>query len=428
MRGLELRGPRKGRLEASSWLFLLILALLFSPSAHSVNSVEVCRRELQLSSSECRKWEETILPLDLPPAVGNRFGDDLRAAALGHRLFFESRLATGGVQCSTCHLSERAYTEDKPFSKGVREISRNAPSIYNASRLTRHFWDGRADTLWSQPLFTMEDPDEMNLTRLELAHKIFTLYRDQYEQVFGAMPDLSNLDRFPERGKPGTVAFDSMTPESQFEINKIFANVGKALEAFVRQASGRRSPVDLFLVADRAPLSDAAKRGMVQFTRAGCMNCHSGPMYTDEKFHNLGIPAWPGAEPDPGRERGRQEQISFMFNLKSAFFDPVPSDHPIRPLPPESSSPALRGAFLTPSLRNVARTAPYGHNGRFQTLEEVIDFHLEGGGRSGGFVGHVDPLLKPVRLTAAEKMDLVEFLGNLTGLSPPMPWATWPGR
>jgi cytochrome c peroxidase len=428
MRGLKLFLPCKEQVETRWWFLPVILVLLFSPSAYSVDSVEVCRRELHLSATECRKWEQTILPLELPPAIGNRFGDHLGAAALGHRLFFESRLATGGVQCSTCHLSERAYTEDKPYSKGLREVSRNAPSIYNAARLTRHFWDGRADTLWSQPLFTMEDPDEMNLTRLELAHKIYKIYRTEYEQVFGPMPDLSDLDRFPERGKPGTPAFDSMPPQSQIEINQVFANIGKAFEAFIRQASGRRSPVDLFLVVDRAPLSEAAKRGMIQFTRAGCMNCHSGPMYTDEKFHNLGIPAWPGAKQDLGRELGRQVLTSFMFNSESAFFDPVPSDHPIRPLAPEANSPGLRGAFLTPSLRNVARTAPYGHNGRFKTLEEIIDFHLQGGGRGAGFVGQVDPLLKPAQLTSEQKMDLAEFLRNLTGLSPPMPWATWPGR
>jgi len=405
-----------------------LLTLLFSHLAYAVDSVEVCRRDLNLSITDCRKWQQTILPLELPPAIGNKFGDDLGAATLGHRLFFDSRLASGGVQCSTCHLSERAYTELKPYSKGLREVSRNAPSIYNSARLTRHFWDGRADTLWSQPLITMEDSDEMNLTRLELAHKIYEIYRSQYEAVFGPLPDLSNLDRFPKQGKPGTPAFDSMPAESRFEINQVFANIGKAFEAFVRQASGRRSPVDLYLVVDRAPLSESAKRGMIQFTRAGCMNCHSGPMYTDEKFHNLGVPAWPGAKPDLGRELGRQALSSFMFNSKSVFFDPVPSDRPIRPVALETDGPGLRGAFLTPSLRNVARTAPYGHNGRFETLEAIIDFHLEGGGMSGGFVGKVDPLLKPVKLTSEQKMDLAEFLRNLTGLSPAMPWATWPGR
>ena len=432
MRDLKLLLPCNKPVGTIWWFIsqfiLLILALLFSNSAYSVDAVEVCQRELHLSVAECTKWEQTILPLELPPAIGNKYGDDLGAATLGHRLFFESRLASGGVQCSSCHLSERAYTELKPYSKGVHEVSRNAPSIYNSARLTRHFWDGRADTLWSQPLFTMEDPDEMNLTRLELAHKIYTLYRTEYAAVFGSMPDLSDLDRFPERGKPGSLAFDSMSLASQFEINKIFANIGKAFEAFVRKASGRRSPVDLFLVVDQSPLSEAAKRGMIQFTRAGCMNCHSGPMYTDEKFHNLGVPAWPGANLDLGREQGRSALARFMFNSSSAFFDPVPSDHPIRPSKLEADSPDLSGAFLTPSLRNVARTAPYGHNGKFETLEEIVNFHLQGGGSGSGFVGRVDPLLKPMKLTAEQKMDLLEFLRNLTGLSPPMPWATWPSR
>ncbi len=376
---------------------------------------------------DCRKWEQTILPLDLPPAIGNRFGDNPGAATLGHRLFFESRLAAGGVQCSSCHLTERAYTELKPYSKGVREVSRNAPSLYNSARLTRHFWDGRADTLWSQPLVVMENSDEMNVTRLELAHKVYDIYRTPYEAVFGPMPDLSDLARFPARGKPGTPEFDSMPAASQNEINQVFANIGKAFEAFIRRASGRRSPVDLFLVVDGAALSDGAKRGMVQFTRAGCMNCHSGPMYTDEKFHNLGVSAWPGFQPDLGAELGRVALMNSKFSANSAFFDPVPSDHPIRPPAPEANGPALRG-FLTPPLRNVARTPPYGHNGRFETLEQIVDFHLQGGGKGSGFVGQVDPLLKPVQLTPEQKMDLMEFLRNLTGLPPPMPWATWPAR
>lgn len=428
MRGLEVFPSCKEIIVARWRLMAAILALLFCRFAYSADPVEVCQRELQLSMAECRRWEQTVLPLDLPPAIGNRFGDNLSAAALGHRLFFESRLGNGGVQCSTCHLSERAYTELKPFSKGLREGFRNAPSIYNSARLVRHFWDGRADTLWSQPLFTLEDPDEMNVTRLELAHKIFEIYRTEYEGIFGPMPDLSNPDRFPARGKPGAPAFDAMPPASQSEINQVFVNIGKAFEAFIRQAAGRRSPVDLFLVVDRSPLSEGAKRGMVQFTRAGCMNCHSGPMYTDEKFHNLGIPAWPGARQDLGREFGRQALTNSMFNSASAFFDLVPADHPVRPPPPEANSQDLRGAFLTPSLRNVARTAPYGHNGRFMTLEEMVDFHLQGGGASSASVGRVDPLLKAVNLSAGEKNDLLEFLQELTGLAPPMPWATWPSR
>jgi cytochrome c peroxidase len=388
----------------------------------------VCGRDLHLSPAECRQWEGTILPLDLPAAIGNRFGDNVAAATLGHRLFFESRLAAGGVQCSSCHLTERAYTELRPYSKGVREVPRNAPSLYNSARLTRHFWDGRADSLWSLPLVVLENSDEMNVTRLELAHKIYEIYRTQYEAVFGPMPDLSDLARFPARGKPGDPAFDSMPAASQDEINQVFVNIGKAFEAFIRKTSGRRSPVDLFLVVDGAPLPEGAKRGMVQFIRAGCMNCHSGPMYTDEKFHNLGVSAWPGVEPDLGAELGRVALKNSKFSSSSAFFDPVPSDHPIKPPAPEADRPALRGAFLTPSLRNVARTPPYGHNGRFETLEQIVDFHLQGGGKGSGFVGQVDPLLKPVQLTSEQKKDLVEFLRNLTGLSPPMPWATWPAR
>src|SRR5262249_4951117 len=140
------------------------------------------------------------------------------------------------------------FAERKPRSHTLREIARNAPDLINAARYTRsHFWDGKVDTLWSAPLFTFEQGDEMGSSRLHVAHTLAAIYKVRYEKVFGPLPDLSDTKRFPAEGKPGVRQFDAMSEQDKRLVNQVYANVGKALEAYIRKLAAGRSPFDDFM-------------------------------------------------------------------------------------------------------------------------------------------------------------------------------------
>jgi cytochrome c peroxidase len=407
------------------FFFLLTQALALNSSARAAN---VCENELHLSAEECSKWMATILPDGLPPSRGNRQADNLDAAKFGYKLFFSSTLSPQSVSCVACHAPGNGFTDHKPFSKGVDFVARNAPSLLNSGWMTLHFWDGRADSLWTQSLFTMEHPKEMASSRLFIAHVVQKYFSSHYEKVFGPLPDFSDLARFPPAGSPGTAPFDRMSGPDQDSVNRVYSNIGKAFEAYLRKLGAGKSSVDRFLKGEAIALTPEIKKGMVQFTRARCFSCHSGPMYSDEKFHNLGVGAWPGSDPDPGRAQGLKALLANPFNSKSKFFET--SDATLLPQDSEklaAQESHLLGAFLTPSLRNLLRSWPYGHNGRLKTLEEALDFHLIGGG-SSGFLGRKDPLLKRTRMNAEQKADLISFLRALEGDAPGMPWNDWPHR
>ncbi|MFP2911046.1 cytochrome-c peroxidase [Pyxidicoccus sp. 3LFB2] len=366
------------------------------------------------------------LPDALPPSRGNAYAEHPDAALLGFRIFFDARFSSNQeVRCATCHMPERKFQDGLATARGLARVSRNSPTLLNAAWLGWQTWDGHADSLWAQPLAALENPAEMDFTRLELAHRIHTSYRAPYEAVFGPLPLLEDTARFPSRGAPGSPAFDGMAAADQQAIHRVAANVGKALEAYQRKLAAGSSALDRHLAGEADALSPEALRGLGVFARAGCTTCHGGPLLTDERFHNLGVPALPGDAPDPGRQQGLARVTADPLNARGAFHDgpheDVPGDSP--------PSPADLGAFRTPSLRNVALSGPYGHNGRFATLEEVVDFHLQGGGRGGtGFLGEVSPALVPVVLDTDERAALLAFLRSLDGRYPGPPWNNWPEK
>jgi cytochrome c peroxidase len=344
-----------------------------------------CDLDPALDGDQCAALHAMQLPADLPAARGNRVADSLDAAALGFQIFFDARFSSNQqIRCATCHSPEENFGDGLAKSMAQGPIIRNAPTVLNSARMRWQFWDGRADTLWSQPLFAFENPNEMNFPRTSIAANIFTLYRTPYEALFGAMPD------------PATATSD--------QIDDIAANVGKAIEAYERKLASGASPFDRFLAGDATALTDAQRRGMVAFAKNGCASCHSGPMLSDEQFYALGVPAWPGDPEDPGRTRGLSILAANEFNSEGRFFDGPDADR--TPIPVATA--ADQGAFRTPSLRNVAISAPYGHNGRFSTLQEVIDNHAP-----------IDP---------ADRDDIATFLGALTGKRTGKPWNDWPGQ
>jgi len=332
------------------------------------------------------------------PSRGNRFADNEDAARLGFKLFFNTDMGKG-VGCPTCHLPELAFTDRKSVSKGKEEGTRNAPTVFNAADLKVIFWDGKADSLWSQPLFAIENPLEMASTRLELAHFVADSpeLRPMYEAVFG---DLSAVENWPAKGKPGDAAFDDLPAETQHDVNLLAANVGKSLDAYMRKNRTSASKLDHFLDGN-GELDEASLRGLNVFAEKGCIKCHSGPMLTDEGFHDVGFPSLAGASPDEGRAGGVEVLKDNVFNLAGPFADPGPG------VPAEIPSGGKAGEFRTPSLRNVTRTDPYGHDGALASLREVLALHA--------------PDASDEDIGA-----LLAFFQCLNGEYPLRPWSDWP--
>jgi cytochrome c peroxidase len=378
-------------------------------------------------------------PLGKPAAdPTNAVADNPAGAVLGQRLFYDVRLSGNGqIACATCHQPAQAFTDGRPVAQALGTGTRNTPTLLNEAFATWFFWDGRTDSQWSQALKVFENPAEIGSDRLYILHVISDdpALRSAYEAVFGTLPACSDRRRFPLHARPDTnagaalnAAWTGMAAADRAAANRAYSNVGKAIEAYERRLVSGDSTFDRYAaalksgdqVAQRA-IPAAAKRGLRLFVGAAhCELCHAGPAFTDGQFHNLGLPTRPGAAPDTGRYAGIRRVRVDPFNTLSAFSDAAggEADERLQFLP---SPDSMLGAFKTPSLRNIALTAPYMHDGRFATLDAVLDFYaqvppVEQGRRIGQRERTLD--LVP-RLTAAQRQDLIAFLQTLTSPLPP---------
>lgn len=358
-----------------------------------------CPQAPGLDRATCDALPGLALPATLPAARGNLVADDDRAALFGFALFFDARLsANAQVRCATCHLPERVFGDGKPTSTGLRTVARNSPSLFAAAWHRWQMWDGRADSLWSQPLLAFENPDEMDFTRLELAHRVAVTWGADYERLFGALPPLNEGARFPARGKPGDPAWEAMAEADRHEVNRVAANVGKALEAYQRKLALRPGRFDAFVRGDPAAFAAPEREGLRVFFAAGCASCHAGPLLSDDAFHALVTPP-----PERARAAALEALAASPFSAAGPFHEGPPEAVP-------APRPEDEGAFRTPSLRNVARTGPWGHDGALPTLEAAVDSHLPDG------------------TSAADRAALLAFLRALDAGDPPEPWNNWPDR
>ena len=269
---------------------------------------------------------------------------------LGKLLFFDKRLSSNGkFSCASCHNPDLGFGDGVALGVGVMgtPLRRNTPPLYNLAWNTVFFWDGRSASLEEQALLPVVAPDEMNMPLAELIPKLERV--PYYVQAFGEI--------YPESG---------ITAE----------NAAKAIAAFERTIISDNSPFDRYMKGDKSAMSPEAIRGLELFRgKADCVDCHSGPNFTDNGFHNIGLPST--------EDKGRGEVV----NVRRAV-----------------------GAFKTPGLRNVLLTAPYMHDGSMKSLEEVVRFYNTGGENKTD----ISQLIKPLRLTRGEILDLIAFLGALT--------------
>jgi len=360
----------------------------------------------------------------LPPDPSNAVADDAAAAAFGQALFFDTRFsANGKVACATCHVAPLLFQDSLPLGQGVGTMTRRTQTIIGTSYSPWQFWDGRKDSQWAQALGPLESAVEHGGTRTQYAHLIDEEYRLQYETVFGALPDFSDRTRFPEAAGPvddpaARAAWEAMAEPDRDAVTQVYVNMGKSIEAYERQIIPGPSRFDAYVAAllsdDRAgmaeALTDEEVAGLRLFIGRGqCINCHNGPLFTNNEFHNTGVPAGAGLPVDAGRASGVQQVLEDEFNCLSQWSDAAPADcAELRFVTSEGEQ--LAGAFKVPTLRNVAERAPYMHAGQFATLAEVLSHYRH---PPPAPVGHTE--LEPLGLTAVEVAQLEAFLRALSG-------------
>lgn len=356
---------------------------------------------------------------ELPPDPSNRFADSEVAAALGARLFFDTGMsANGEVACATCHLPERQFQDDLALAKGIGTTNRRTMPLANVAYSPWQFWDGRKDSLWSQALGPLEDAVEHGSDRTALARYVAATYGPRYESAFGPLPEMEAWPESagPEGDETTRAAWEGMNEEDRFAVDTVFANIGKALDAFQRTIRHEPTRFDRFadaVAAGERPEGHAALtpleiEGLRLFIgKANCIDCHNGPRFTDDHFHNTGVPAVPGLPDDRGRAGIIQKLLDDPFNCLGAFSDAGADDcGELRFM--VTDSPELERAFKTPSLRGAASRPPYMHSGQIATLHDVIDHYSEAPEPVSG-IGQISPVI----FTDRGRQALIAFLRTL---------------
>ena len=295
--------------------------------------------------------KEFILP-PVPYPSDNKPNSDREK--LGKTLFFDPRISgDGNASCATCHNPGLAWTDGLPTAKGAKSVilDRKSPTIFNAAYHTELMWDGRKKSLEDQASGPMEAPTEMNadMTRLLASLNTISGYKKMFAKAYPGEP-----------------------------INE--DTVTKAIATFERTIVSKNSPFDKWVKGDSKALTKQQVKGFELFVGKGnCLDCHSGATFSDNGYHNIGLASYGRENPDLGR-----------YAIKAV--------------------DSRKGAFKTPTLREISRRAPYFHDGSVKTLEEVIEHYNKG----GEVTTNLDKAIKPLNLTNDEKKAIVAFLESLT--------------
>jgi cytochrome c peroxidase len=321
------------------------------------------------------------------------------------------------VACSTCHQADRGFQDGIALANGVGTTARRTMPLAGMARSPFLFWDGRKDSLWAQALGPLESAVEHGGTRAQYAHVVADFYARDYEDIFGPLPDLSQVPRSagPVVDRAAASAWRASSSAQRDAVTRVFVNIGKAIAAYERQIEFGASRFDRYVAAvtsgqpDQSILTDDEIAGLRLFIgRANCTQCHSGPLLTSNECHNTGVPPQPELAIDHGRLTGATAVLNDEFNCRSEWSD-------AREHCPElefivTGEHTLDRAYKVPSLRNVAERAPYMDAGQFATLAQVLDHYNRAPAAAIG-----DSELRPLRLKAVELRQLEAFLRTLTG-------------
>ena len=362
-------------------------------------------------------WIKELEPVPVDPS--NRVADDLRAADLGQRLFFDTRLsANGAVSCATCHLPDREFQDGKPLGVGVGTTDRRTMPVAGTAYAPFLFWDGRKDSQWAQALGPLESPVEHGGTRAQYAHVVAAHYRLEYEAIFGVLPDLDSIPPTagPVHESKAAEAWRGLTDRQRDDVTQIFVNIGKAIAAYERRIQYGPSRFDTYVErlveTGRAPenvLTREEISGLRLFLgKASCTNCHNGPLFTNHDFHTTGVPAVSTLPTDRGRLAGARAVSADEFNCKSRWSDAGGGQCAELEFL-TIGAPEQERAFKVPSLRNVAHRAPYMHAGQIATLSDVLA-HYNRAPKAPAWRTE----LRPLKLNARELAQLEAFLRTLS--------------
>ena len=354
----------------------------------------------------------------LPADPTNRVADDPKAAALGERLFFDTRLSSNGkVACGTCHKPELNFQDGTPLGNGVGTTPKRTMPVASMSRAPFLFWDGRKDSLWAQALGPLESAVEHGGTRTQYAHVIAEHYKGEYEKIFGPLPNLSGVPREagPAGDKLQMAAWMALAQNMRDAITAVFVNIGKAIAAYERRIEVGPARFDRYVaaVASHRPaggiLTADEIAGLKLFIGKGnCTQCHNGPLFTNNEFHNTGVPVRAGLPLDDGRLTGAAAVLKDEFNCRSRWSDARHACAELEYL--VAGEHELERAYKVPSLRNVAERAPFMNAGQFATLGEVLNHYNRA---PAAPAGHTE--LEPLRLRPGELRQLEAFLRTLSG-------------
>lgn len=357
---------------------------------------------------------------ELPPDPSNRYADNEQAALLGQLLYFDTRLSGNGViSCASCHNPELSFTDGLPLAVATSTGTRHTPGLVGLSYSPWFYWDGRKDSQWAQALAPLEAPHEHDIDRLNVAKLVTSdaTYSDRYRALFGNPPILPELAAASPLGRPEFIAgWNQLNDAEKQNINHVFANVGKALAAYQRKILPGHSRFDEYadsLGKETAEsgndiLSFSELAGLNIFLNKGqCVSCHNGPLLTNYEFHNTGVMVVRGQLPPMGRYDGVRIARDDPFNCKGEFSDAGIGDCVELEFARDTNE--LVGAHKTPSLRNVAETAPYMHGGQISTLSEVIRHYNVA---PVSMLSHNEA--KPLALRAVEERQLEAFLRTLS--------------
>jgi len=417
-----------------SFTFLLLLMLSACVTKSNVQEKQNIQDKPIKKRIDPHQWEKSLVQsmqqfsignLPKQPLLKNNFlVGNKDAINFGYQLFFDKRFsANGKVACATCHKPALYFTDGLRRSLGVASVKRNAPTIVGVSYSNWFFVDGRADSLWSQALGPMENELEHGGNRMQYAHAIYhdLKLKGQYESLFGKFPDLHDKGRFPNFIGPFSAemkknVWDKMREVDRQAITKIFVNIGKAIASYETLLKPGSSRFDDYVKAAKLQdikkmkelfTNDEAKGLRIFLTKGMCIICHSGPLFSDFGFHNIGTPPESTRNLDWGRYTGANSVLKSPFNCFSQYNDdPKKYCDELKYIVKEKDHTI--GAFKTPMLRNVSKTAPYMHAGQYETLFDVIKHYADPPTTK---IGKSD--LLDIELNDQEILQLEKFLHTL---------------
>lgn len=340
----------------------------------------------------------------------NRYSQNIEAKKLGKALFFDTRLSgSGTVSCANCHNFSTGLTDNKTLAQGLGKGSRNTPTLINVFMQRWFYWDGRADSLWLQAIGPIESPLEMGGDWAA----IYQLFKND-KKLFNSYNQLFTLNPI-NKNKAFT----------QIDTHRFKTNIAKALAAFQIDITQFNSPFDAFAQSIRHQkktqiLTLDQQQGLKIFIGKGrCITCHSGPNFSDGEFHNIRLKSQLTNPNDSGRYGAITALKNNPMNILGLYSDLAEDDINNRSktyylTAPNKGHNTVWAAFKTPTLRNVAQTAPYMHDGSMQTLKAVIN-HYSTFKNAAPNTHANNNLLQPLNLSPKEQTQLIAFLHSLTG-------------